>query len=121
MLVFVCLYFVCCCCCFFFFIVWFFVAHTVQFKVTSTNIIVFSKNLHFLIYLYNVQFMFCLLRLALSISHRFDKDSFLLIFEWGVFAHLGIITCLFVCLTLSRGTKRHMSSIIHRQISASTC
>ena len=77
----------------FFFIVWFFVAHTVQFKVTSTNIIVFSKNLHFLIYLYNVQFMFCLLRLALSISHRFDKDSFLLIFGWGVFAHLGIITC----------------------------
>ena len=27
----------------FFFIVWFFVAHTVQFKVTSTNLIVFSK------------------------------------------------------------------------------
>ena len=48
MLVFVCLYFGCCCCFFFvfffiFFIVWFFVAHTVQFKVASTNIIVFSE------------------------------------------------------------------------------
>ena len=44
MLVFVCVYFGCCCWfIFIFFIVWFFVAHTVQFKVTSTNIIVFSK------------------------------------------------------------------------------
>ena len=48
MLMFVCLYFGCCFCFFFFFFSFFslyglFVAHTVQFKVTSSNIIVFSK------------------------------------------------------------------------------
>ena len=44
MLVFVCLYFGCCCRFFFvFFHCMVFLAHTVQFKVTSTNIVVFSK------------------------------------------------------------------------------